>query len=228
VIYAFLAVAVLTGLNILGVRQGTRAQNILTAVEVLGVALVIAVGLGLPAAATDAAAAARPPSSFGLMMVFVLLTYGGWNEAAYISAELRDVRRNMARALVVSLIVVTALYLAINAAYLRALGLDAAGQSGQIAAELMRRALGEPGAVAISLLVAIAVLTSANASIITGARSSYAFGRDFRAFSFLGQWDADRKTPVRALYVQGIIAAALIFLGAAHAVQASTKARCAR
>jgi amino acid transporter len=214
VIYALLAVAILTGLNVLGVRQGTRTQNLLTAVEVLGVILVIGAGLSVPAAAAAAAPASSQQSSFGLMMVFVLLTYGGWNEAAYISAELREVRRNIVWVLVGSLLIVTLLYLSINAVYLRALGLDGAAQSSQIAADLMRKALGEPGAVMIGILVAIASLTSANASIMTGARSAYAFGRDFPAFRFLGRWDDVRKTPVAALYVQGILTVGLVLFGA--------------
>ena len=217
VIYALIAVAVLTGLNILGVREGTRTQNILTAVEVLGVILVIGAGLSVtPAVAAVTAAPATAPASsaFGLMMVFVLLTYGGWNEAAYISAELHEVQRNIVRVLVGSLLLVTFLYLAINGVYLRALGLGGAAQSSQIAADLMRKAMGEPGAVVISILVAIASLTSANASIMTGARSAYALGRDVPAFAILGRWDGVRKTPVVALYVQGFLTVALVLFGA--------------
>ena len=217
VIYALIAVAVLTGLNILGVREGTRTQNILTAVEVLGVILVIGAGLSVtPAAAAVAAAPSTAPASsaFGLMMVFVLLTYGGWNEAAYISAELHEVQRNIVRVLVGSLLLVTFLYLAINGVYLHALGLGGAAQSSQIAADLMRKAMGEPGAVVISILVAIASLTSANASIMTGARSAYALGRDVPAFAILGRWDGVRKTPVVALYVQGFLTVALVLFGA--------------
>jgi APA family basic amino acid/polyamine antiporter len=217
VIYALIAVAVLTGLNILGVREGTRTQNILTAVEVLGVILVIGAGLSVtPAAAAVAAApaSASASSAFGLMMVFVLLTYGGWNEAAYISAELHEVQRNIVRVLVGSLLLVTFLYLAINGVYLHALGLGGAAQSSQIAADLMRKAMGEPGAVVISILVAIASLTSANASIMTGARSAYALGRDVPAFAILGRWDGVRKTPVVALYVQGFLTVALVLFGA--------------
>ena len=215
VIYALLAVAVLTGLNILGVRQGTRTQNVLTAVEVLGVILVIGAGLSVaPAAAAAVPATAPASSAFGLMMVFVLLTYGGWNEAAYISAELHEVQRNIVRVLVGSLLLVTFLYLAINGVYLHALGLGGAAQSSQIAADLMRKAMGEPGAVVISILVAIASLTSANASIMTGARSAYALGRDVPAFAFLGRWDGVRKTPIVALYVQGFLTVALVLFGA--------------
>src|SRR3546814_15730879 len=59
-------------------------------------------------------------ASFGMMMVFVLLTFGGWNEAVYLSAELRDGRRRMGHAMILGLIVVAVLYLPVNLAYLRA------------------------------------------------------------------------------------------------------------
>lgn len=213
-IYAGLAVVVLTGLNIAGVRQGVVTQNLLTALELLGLVLIIIVGLTLPPAAA-AAEGAGGTTSLGLAMVFVLLTYGGWNEAAYVSSELRDVKRNMVKALVLSIAVVTVLYVTVNWVYLRALGLAGAGQSGQIAADMMRLGLGEAGVRVIGVLVAIAALTSANASILTGGRSSYAFGRDFRTFNFLGRWSGRGETPVRALVLQGVIALLLVGLGAA-------------
>jgi amino acid transporter len=147
------------------------------------------------------------------MMVFVLLTYGGWNEAAFVSAELRDVRRNMMRALFLSLLIITILYVVINFAYLRALGLAGVGASQLVAADVMRRAFGEGGAGLISVLVAISALTSANATVFTGGRSSYAFGQDFPVFGYLGQWSSRTGTPFNALLVQGVVALVLVVLG---------------
>jgi len=218
--YAALAVVALTALNILGVRQGTRTQNLLTAVEVSCLVLVIVAGL-LWAAPTPPAAAEAVESSagggsqaaLGLAMVFVLLTYGGWNEAAYVSAEMRGPRRNMAWALILSISVITALYLLVNLAYLRGLGLGGVAQAKAVAADLMRRAVGEGGAQFVSLLIAVSALTSANATVITGARTNYALGRDFRVFAFLGRWHGRANTPTNALVVQGLIALALILIG---------------
>jgi amino acid transporter len=216
-IYAALLVGTLTGINILGVREGTGTQKILTAVEVLGVVIIIAAGLSLVAPPeTAAATAAAPPSSssFGLMMVFVLLTYGGWNEAAYVSAELQNPRRNIVRALVFSIVTVTVLYTLVNWAYLHALGLRGIADSQQVAADVMRSRIGEAGASIISVLIAVSALTSANASVFTGARTSYALGRTFTPFALLGRWNPGTGTPVNALLVQGVIAIALVILGA--------------
>jgi len=213
-IYATLVVVIMTGLNIIGVRQGTRTQNLLTAIQVLGMVLVISAGFmtTAPTAAADTARASSS-SSFGLMMVFVLFTYGGWNEAAYVSGELRDVRRNMARALILSVLVITALYVGINWAYLHGLGLGGVAGSRQVAADLVRKAFGDVGAIGISVLVAIAALTSANATIFTGGRSSYAFGRDFRQFGFMGKWNARTGTPMNGLLIQGAVSLILVLLG---------------
>src|SRR6267142_1730078 len=216
-IYAGLAVVALTGLNILGVREGTGTQNFLTSLEVLGVILVIVAGLMIvappPQATTNTATPAASSSSFGLIMVFVLLTYGGWSEAAYVSAELRNVRRNMVRVLMLSIALITALYLLINWAYLHALGLAGTAQAEQVAAVIMNRAFGARGADIISLLIAISALTTANATVFTGARTSYAFGCDFPAFRFLGRWSPRTSTPVNALLLQGGIAIVLVLFG---------------
>ncbi|HWS54476.1 MAG TPA: APC family permease, partial [Pyrinomonadaceae bacterium] len=213
------AVAGLTGLNLLGVRQGSRTQNLLTAIEVSCLVLVIVAGLMWAAPAPEAAPAAEPAAggtsraALGLAMVFVLLTYGGWNEAAYVSAEITGPRRNMAWALILSIGVITALYLLVNLAYLRGLGLGGVAGAEAVAADLMRGAVGERGAQFVSLIIAVSALTSANATVITGARTNYALGRDFRVFGFLGRWHRGANTPATALAVQGLIALALILIG---------------
>lgn len=219
-VYAALAVVGLTGLNLLGVRQGSRTQNLLTAVEVSCLVLVIVAGLMWAAPAPPAAPPAdvaptggTSQAALGLAMVFVLLTYGGWNEAAYVSAEMRGSRRQMAWALLLSIGLITGLYLLVNLAYLRGLGLEGTAGAGAVAADLMRRAAGESGAQFVSLLIAVSALTSANASVLTGARTNYALGRDFRAFRLLGRWHAGANTPANALVVQGLIALALILVG---------------
>lgn len=221
------AIVVLTWLNVRGVRQGTAAQVLLTIVEVVGLLLVflagvVAFGGGLGAAAPEVAVAAAQASApgrefsfsaFGLAMVFVLLTYGGWNEAAYISAELKNRERNMVRAMVGSLLIVMVLYLMANWAYLTGLGLEGMAKSRAVAADLLRVAFGPGASVLVSILVAIAALTSINATMIVGARSNFALGRDWRALGKLGVWAEERGTPTNALLIQGLFALVLMLLG---------------
>ena len=215
-LYAALIVIVLTAVNIAGVKAGAGTQNWLTMMEVLGLLAVAVAGLVLaPAAASAVAPAAEPgQTAFGLCMVFVLLTYGGWNEAAYISAELKQGRRNMLRALVWSMLILTALYMAVNLAYLRGLGLAGMARSQVVAADLLQQVWGGAGAQAISVLIAVSALTSINATILFGARSNYALGRDWPVLAFLGRWNARTGSPTRALLLQGAVALVLIAFGA--------------
>ncbi len=212
-IYAALVVVVVTGVNWIGVHAGTRAQNWLTVVEVLGLGAVIIAGLFL-APAAPVGPAPSDSTAIGLILVFVLLTYGGWNEAVYVSAELKDAPRRMAPVLVASLLLIAVLYILANAAYLRALGMAGVAASDAVAADVARLAFGAGGAVFISLLIAFSALTSANATAFTGARTAYALGRDNPAFGYLGRWNEKAGTPGNALLVQGAGALALVFIGA--------------
>lgn len=217
-LYAALVVVTLTGINIVGVKLGTATQKLLVVLEALGIIIVLVAGFffAQPAAAvytTDASTASHGSSALGLAMVFVLLTFGGWNEAAYISAELRSGRRGMAKALLISIFIITAIYVLVNLAFLKALGLEGVAESTAVGSDLMRISFGEGGVVLIGIIVSIAALTSANATIFTGARTNYALGRDFRVFRRLGSWHAKTSTPVNAFITQGIIALGLIGLG---------------
>ena len=213
-LYAAVVVAALTVLHVAGRPKTAFAQNLLTSVEILGVLLVAFVGLLGPSAAPATASATSTSAGFGLVMVFVLLTYGGWNEASYVSAEVREPGRNMVRALVISILLVTALYVVVNVGLVRGLGLAGLAGSKAPAAELLEKMTGRATAVLVSVIVVVSTLTSVNATIFTGARSAYAVGRDFRPFRVLGRWHGGRQAPVNALIVQAIIALLLIVVGA--------------
>lgn len=221
-LYAAGAILVLSWVNLRGIRAGASAQTWMTVIEVCGLLLIVVAALFLVgnggAAAAAAPVAAEPassmPASFGLAMVFVLLTYGGWNEAAYISAELKDGRRNMVKALVLSILIISTLYLLVTWAYWKGLGMAGMAKSQAVAADLLRIAFGSAGESLISLMVAIAAVTSINATMIVGARTSYAAGRDWPLLAKLGHWDQARGTPANALRVQCIAALLLVILGA--------------
>lgn len=120
----------------------------------------------------------------------------------------------MLRVLLLGLGTITALYLLVNFAYVRVLGLEGMAASDAVAADVMRKAAGGAGAVFITAAVAVAALTSANATIITGARSTYALGRDVPQLGFLGQWNVTTGTPGNAVLAQGAIALLLVIAGA--------------
>ncbi|HYF17866.1 MAG TPA: amino acid permease [Ramlibacter sp.] len=220
-IYALAVVLVLWFVNARGIRAGASAQSWLTGVEVGGLLLIVVAALWLvgggtaPATVAPAAASSAPSlSAFGLAMVFVLLTYGGWNEAAYISAELKDERRNMVRALVLSILVITALYLLVNWAYWRGLGVQGMAKSSAVAADLLRVSFGPVGEKVMAVLVAVAAVTSINATMIVGARTNYALGCDWPLLQKLAFWDGEKNTPANAMHLQNIAAVVLVLVGA--------------
>ncbi|MDO5289883.1 MAG: amino acid permease [Pseudomonadota bacterium] len=225
-IWGALAIGGLTWVNARGIHASARTQSWLTLAEVLGLVLVVVAGLWLwsdashvmpvPAAPADspAAASAMPsPGMLGLAMVFVLLTYGGWNEAAYLSAELRGSRRGMLHALVISIGLITVLYVLVNLAYVYGLGLQGMAKSEALAADLLRVAFGRTGEATVALMVAVAALTSINATMIVGARTNFAVGRDWPALHWLGRWQGERGVPAVALYAQSAFALALVAFG---------------
>lgn len=210
-------VVALTAVNVAGIHPGRWTQHLLTGGAVAGMSAVVVAGFllagGSGAPASPAGPATNGEGSVGLALVFVLLAYGGWSEGAYLSAEVRNRTRGVGRALLWGLGGVTLLYVAVNAAYLAGLGMDGTAVSDAVAAEILRRALGSDVARAGGAAVLLAALSSANATIITGARSNYALGRDWHLFRRLGRWDGDRRTPVNALLVQAAIALALVGFG---------------
>lgn len=214
-LHAALGVVVLTLLNIIGTRESKRAQVVFTALALLAVLAVIFAGVvAAPETAQAAPASPNPAGSLGMAMVFVLLTYGGWNETAYLSGELKDVRRNMSRVLLLGTAVVAVLYVLVNFALLRIFGLEGLRGNFTVAADLMNLVAGPAGALLLSLLVCSTALSTINGCIFTGARVYYALGRDIPALEHLSARHSRRGSPVTALLVQGVITLALIGFGA--------------
>ncbi|MCC6890171.1 MAG: amino acid permease [Hyphomicrobiales bacterium] len=213
-IYAALGVLLITGVNFAGTLQGKQTQLVLSLLTVAAVLVVAVAGFMAPESARAPAEGRELAwGAVGLSMVFVLLTYGGWNEAAYLSGELKDVKRNMARALMLGVVVIVTLYMLINFAYLHVLGLDGLRKSNAVGADLMKIVAGQNGAIVLSLIVCITALSTLNGTIFTGARSYYALGRDVTVFHRLGIWEERGQTPANGLIVQGIIAVVLILFG---------------
>lgn len=212
-IHAAIAVAVLTLMQLLGTRLSGSAQLALTAVTIGAVGLVAASGFSAsPMPASNDPVPAM--GAAGLAMVFILLTYGGWNETAYLSGEVRDPDRNMVRVLLLGTGIVMALYLVTNVALLSMLGLAGLREADAVMTEPIAAVFGNTGAQIFSLIVCVTALSTLNATIFTGARSTLALGADFRLFSALGQRSSSNGTPSRALLFQAAIALALVGFGA--------------
>lgn len=209
-LFAAAAVLVLTLINIIGVRQGKWTQNLLTLIKVLGLVLIIGAAATVPAGAQHSGQA--EPIPWGLALIFVLFTYGGWNEMAYVAAEIRNPRKNIVLAMAVGMATVMLIYLLVNAAFLRVLRFEGLAASDAPATDMFSRLLPLSGARLISALVCISALGVVNGQIFTGARITYALGSELPLFRFLGRWNRQTGTPAGALAVQGAIALCLILL----------------
>jgi amino acid transporter len=215
-IYAALGIALLTAVNVLGTLQSKSFQNAMTVLTLLAVMIVIVAGLfGGVAPAPAPAPAESGSGALGMALIFVLLTYGGWNEVAYLSAEMKDGHRNTSRVLLLGTAVIATIYVLINFAFLKSLGLAGLRGSEAVAADLMRAVAGEAGSMILSLIVAAAALSTLNGTIFTGARVYYAMARDLPLLPQLGIWNERGRTPARGLMLQGGVALALVAMGAA-------------
>ena len=219
-IWALFIVIFLTAVNLAGIHASSRMQDWLTATEVIGLLAVIAAGFWVDAPASGAIqwfAQAPAPSQWGLCLVFVLLTFGGWNEAAYISAEVKGGPRTMVWVILVSMVILTIIYMLVNTALLLGLGLSGLSQSKTAASDLLGFAFGPWAQKTLGLFVAIAALTSINATMFVGARTNFAVGSDWKALRKLGQWQLDIGSPKQALLLQALISISLIALGTQEA-----------
>ena len=167
---AVAAVAGLTLLNILSSVAGKNVQNVLTAAKIIGMTAIVCAGFGWGSAAAWTETAPAATSNLGLAMILVLYTYGGWNDAAFVAAEVRDPSKNIPRALALGVGCITAAYLLVNAAYIGGLGFAAARASHAIAADTLALAWGSAGAKAMCLLVMLSALAHATADLHRLAR----------------------------------------------------------
>ena len=219
-IWALLIVGLLTAVNLAGIHASSAMQTWLTLIEIVGLLAVVVAGFWVDAPASGTIqwfAQAPAPTQWGLCLVFVLLTFGGWNEAAYISAELKGGPRTMVWVILASMVTLTVIYLLVNTALLLGLGLSGLSQSKTAAGDLLGLAFGPWAQKALGLFVAIAALTSINATMFVGARTNFAVGSDWKALRKLGQWQLDIGSPKQALLLQALISIGLIALGTQEA-----------
>lgn len=219
-LHAGFIVIVFTAINMAGTFQGALAQKIFTSMDLIALGLILLAGAvlvfsgGNAAPVSAAAPAAGGGGMIGLAIVFVMLTLGGWNESAYLSAELKDAKRNMVRVLVISILLVTALYFAVAFVFLKALGFEALTKSSAVAADVMGAAFGPAGAKAIALFICGAAISTLNATIFTGGRIYYALGRDLPWLATFGRWNREGENPANAFLLQGAVALGLVLLAA--------------
>jgi APA family basic amino acid/polyamine antiporter len=212
-----LAIALLTVLNAFGVRPGKWTQNVLSLTKLTVFVALLLLGAFV---ARRGAGGLSPffvpgdrPRAMASALVSTLFAYSGWNAATYVSGEMRDPTRGLGRALALGTGMCVALYLAVNAVYLRAMPLAQLAESAE-PARAAALALGGPAAGAVlSPLIAICVLSSMQASVMVGPRIYQAMAKDGLFPAPLARSHATTGVPVLAIALQGLVSLALLFTG---------------
>ena len=220
-IFAIAAVAMLSAVNLIGLNQGRRTQNFLTVAKVLGILAIVAIAFafGTPdSLQSDFAAPIASAGNWLLAVVFIMFSFGGWNDMSFIANEVKDPGRNLFRALIYSSVAVTAIYLTINFAFVYALGFEGTCASKSVATDVIRSTLGAESTIGqqaariVAALICVSCLGAINGIIITSPRIYYAAGRDYSALEFIGSWDARRNQPWLATLLQTLVTVLLFVL----------------
>ena len=217
---AILSIALLTGINCLGVRTGARTQNGLTLLKIGLVALLILLGFALPGgrAANFTPVWPRQPfatliSPFGVAMVAALWAYDGWIEITYVGGEVKEPERNLPRSIIASTVLAIVLYSLITMSFVYVLPHARLASSPLVASAAARVTMGQAGATLVAVAILISTFGANNGIVLTAARIPYAMARDGLLFRWAAGVHPRFLTPVPALVAQGIVASVLALSG---------------
>ena len=206
------AILLLTGVNVLGVKEGARTASLFTTAKLVGIAALCAAAFLLPhtGAPPDAPAAVVPQArpliiAMVLAMIPVLFAYDGWTDSTYVAGEIMEPRRNLPFAIIWGTVLVIVVYVVTNLAYFRVLTPQEVAAYPVVGAETMHRVLGEWGRRALTVLVAVSTFGTVNGAILTGPRVTLAMAADGLLWKPLAHVDPRRASPDRALWAQAAL-----------------------
>jgi amino acid transporter len=214
------AIALLTYINWLGVREGARTQSLLSTLKVAGILALCAAAFLLPHAAPSAPPGAPPAAghplgvALAVAMISILFAYDGWTDSTYVGGEIVNARRNFPFAILGGTLIVVALYVLTNLAYFSVLSPAEVAQHEAVGSEAMRRVLGEWGSRALAVLVAVSTFGCVSSSVLTGPRVTLAMAADGLFWKRAAHVNERRGTPDVALWLQGVLS--VIWLGFAR------------
>jgi len=217
--FAIGAVIILSILNSLGLRYGKGIQDVLMTAKITAIAGIIVLGFisGRGSLANfdlfTSGSAKGVMGAFGLAMIPVLWTYGGWHENTFVAEETRDAKRTIPFALVWGIGIITFIYMAINILYIYLMPMYQIKTASLIGSDMLHILTGYYGQKIFEALILVCSIGSMNAMIITGSRITYAMAKDNVVFRFIGRINEKCETPVLAMSINAVIAVALIMYG---------------
>jgi basic amino acid/polyamine antiporter, APA family len=213
---AIAAIAVLSGVNYVGVRFGSRLQAAFTLVKILAIGLMIAAGFLLGSHLPHFVGGNASPDlvrQFPQAVAAGLFAFGGWHMVTYVAGETVEARRTIPIALAAGTAAVTVCYVALNAVYFYVLPLDAVVSSSRVAADAADAVLGSGGAGLMSALVVFSTFGALSGIVLLGPRVYFSMAGDNRWLGWLGAVHPRFRTPYRAIVVQGVWASVLVATG---------------
>ncbi len=223
---AVAAILLLSWVNHRGVAWGAGVQSALTALKLLAILLIVAVGFAVTVPQTSAsvtAGAMAPGGTWGardflLALVAALFAFGGWHMVTYSAEETVAPQRTLPRALVLGVAIVTAAYVGMNAVYFRILPLAAVVRSPRVAADAADAVLGFGGGAVMAALVVVSSFGALAGIVLAGPRVYYAMGRDGLLPSWIATVHPRHRTPSRAIWLQAVWSAVLALSGSYRAL----------
>ncbi len=217
-IAAVAGIALVTLVNVLGVKAGGIFSDIFTALKLLGILFILAVGFGWGSFSTTNFAQPLITSGGGIAgaltiaMVGILWSYGGWQHATFTAAESLRPERDVPRALIIGAGIVVVAYLLINVAYFLLLSPAQIASSPHVASDAVSSVLGPAGSTLIALVIFLSTFGTAGIYTLTAPRIYFAMANDGVFFRQVTRVHPRYQTPYIAILLQSGWAIALVFL----------------
>lgn len=213
---ALALIATLSAVNYVGVREGAVVQVTFTFLKIAGLLLLIGSAFLSPLSVPAVQSAAQPGFSlphFGTAMIACLMAYNGWTYISFVAGEVKQPAKNLPRSLTMGMVVVMALYVLANVAYLKVMPISQIAATARVGATLAERTMGSTGALLVSVTVLISIVGAINGCILTVARIPFAQAQDGFFFRRFGRVHPRFETPAFAIVIQGLWTAVLVVSG---------------
>jgi len=213
------AILITATFNYVGIRWGALVQNATTLAKTGALVLIIILALviGLPRTG-GFYTPALPPGSiaavpFGLALVSVLWVYDGWADVSFVGGEVKEPQKNLPRVLIFGTLIIIALYLLANLAYLAVLPVSEIRHSKLVAADVASALIGPAGVVFVAGAVMVSTFGTLNGSVMTGGRILFAMANDGLLFRPIGRVHPKFETPSVAIVVESVLGVAFVLAG---------------
>ncbi|NIM89816.1 MAG: amino acid permease [Candidatus Aminicenantes bacterium] len=217
-VLAVVMIFMLSAINYIGVKQGSTLQTLFTLGKVMAIVAIIVIGFSLGSKVPEHFVTGSIETdvslrNFFLAIVAGLFAFGGWHMVTYSAEETKNPRKTIPQALMLGTLIVTALYIALNAVYMYILPLDKVASSTRIAAEAADVLLGSGGGAVLSGIVMFSTFGAVSGIILAGPRVYYSMARDGLLFRWVGDIHPKYRTPHRAIIIQAIWSSVLVVTG---------------